>query len=104
MTRTVWICNQSWTVELVDRDLFIDGSAVLGITDTNPMTMTVTTKNVAAAKVPRVLLHEMLHACLDSVANGFPVNEEQAVQAMEVGMYSVLTDRRNKWWLERILK
>ncbi len=91
----IWICNREWTVEYHDTVRDSEGKPTHGVCASNRQVIQIAhgTPDVCRSS----LVHELHHAVIKSTTNMHPEGEEECVQGMETGWYSIFRDPRNKW-------
>lgn len=94
---TFYICGFPWTVTFTDGVVMVDLRAVHGSTDKFAHRIAIATDGTDPDKVRATMVHELLHACICTVLNTIPDDEETLVQGLEVAQYSTLRDPRNLW-------
>lgn len=93
-------------VELHDQEIITENERSFG--DFDPYNLVIRTQaDLPAASLARTLVHEVFHACVTlTVGRGSMTDKHQAeenfVRAAEIGWFSLLVDKRNKWFLDLI--
>jgi len=96
-TGTLYLCGFPWVVTFTDGVVQVDLRAVHGATDRFAHKIAIATDQTAPDKVRATLIHEILHACIGTIMNSMPDEEESLVQGLEVALYSAMRDTRNLW-------
>jgi hypothetical protein len=103
VTKDLFICNTRWIVKYVDGEVRSDDDdKTFGTCDKETLTIEISAKSPPEMQA-RTLLHETLHAIFASVCSEHPRVEEKCVTALETGLYSILRDKRNEWWVDTIM-
>lgn len=97
-TKLLWISGKRWEVIFTSEPIITDGETNLGVCLINDQIIKVCTKSKSQDVIRSSLLHEVLHAIVKSQLNTHSSDEEHCVMANEVGIYSIIRDKRNKWF------
>jgi hypothetical protein len=105
-TRRIWITSVPVTVELHDQEIITENERSFG--DFDPYNLIIRTQvDLPPAALARTLVHEVFHACVTLTVGRASLTdkkdaEESFVRAAEIGWFSLLMDKRNKWFLDLI--
>lgn len=105
-TKRIWITNVPVTVELHDQEIVTGNERSFG--DFDPFNLVIRTQvDLPPAALARTLIHEVFHACVTLTVGRSSLTdkndaEESFVRAAEIGWFSILMDRRNKWLFDMI--
>ena len=98
--RKLFIAGVEWTIRFQREPVLVDEKTVYGYTDPDKLIVAVGLKSVVEVQVKRTLIHELLHAIIDTIGIHHNEDEEVCVTSLETGIYSVINDPRNAWLWE----
>ena len=98
------ILGRNWRVHFVRKHLKLkDGTLCDGYTDQDKHLIQVSL-NLAKDRQRSTLLHELLHAIIDTTSSVHHADEEKCVQALESGLFPVLRAPANEWLVRFLLE
>lgn len=100
----IYVQGHKWGVSFLPEPIYSDGVPVFGDANFNTHEIRIADKGLAESTVRATLLHELLHVILRAVANTASIqSEEGIVSCVEVGLFQLIMDKRNKWAMDYIL-
>lgn len=97
------ILGRTWKVHFLRTPIKLkDGTPCDGHTDADKHLIRVSL-NMARDRQRSTLLHEILHAVIDTTTSVHHQDEEKCVQALESGLFPVLRAPENAWAVEFLL-
>lgn len=97
------ILGRTWKIHFVRKKIKWNGAECDGISLKSNHIIQISL-NMAKDRQRSTLLHELLHAVIDTTSSVHHQDEEKCIQALESGLFPLLRAPENEWVLKFILE
>jgi Zn-dependent peptidase ImmA (M78 family) len=97
------IVGRSWRVHFVKKKILHGGVECDGYVNRDAHLIQISL-NQAKDRQRSTLIHELLHAIIDTTSSVHYADEEKCVQALESGLFPFLRSPHNEWVLKFLLE